>query len=39
MFLRSVLRCWLYLSGKDIVVVYMQNNEPISLFCADETDG
>ena len=24
--------------GKDIVV-YMQNNEPISLYCADETDG
>jgi ABC-type transport system substrate-binding protein len=24
--------------GKD-TLVYMQNNEPISLFCADETDG
>ena len=24
--------------GKD-VLVYMQNNEPISLYCADETDG
>jgi peptide/nickel transport system substrate-binding protein len=24
--------------GKD-TFVYMQNNEPISLFCADETDG
>jgi peptide/nickel transport system substrate-binding protein len=25
-------------SGKD-TLVFMQNNEPISLFCADETDG
>jgi len=25
-------------AGRDIVV-YMQNNEPISLYCADETDG
>ncbi|HFC12990.1 MAG TPA: peptide ABC transporter substrate-binding protein, partial [Anaerolineae bacterium] len=24
--------------GKD-TLVYMQNNEPISLYCADETDG
>lgn len=25
-------------AGRDIIV-YMQNNEPISLYCADETDG